>query len=168
MLGPEDIDRHVNLLAESIARGINRRRLFKVGAKGVFATVAGLTLGQLADVKKAFAATCTCDDNWTKGISCNNLGYTCPANGANCPSGCSLCANGDCSNNCPWQYGQWTSCSGLGSCGTGFQVCTDCKCPDCNHWCTCLSSCVCCTPCCRTPQEVAAELERISSLGANA
>lgn len=152
----DEFDKKISVLSESIARGLNRRQLLSRAAKGMAATAAGLALSQLTNLKSAFAVTCTC--SWYGGSGNANCPQAGGCPGGHCPSSCSTCASPTCG--CPWQYGEWVSCSGLGRCGTGFEVCTDCHCNGCNYLCTCLSQCICCSPCCQTPQEITAEMQR--------
>jgi hypothetical protein len=167
----EKFDRQISYLTESIARGISRRQVLTRTVKGVIATAAGTALGIFVNMKEAFAVTCTCD--WYGGsgnAGCPNH-PSCPGNGG-CPSGCSPCTsyNGQltCNNGtyaCGYSNGTWVSCTGLGYCGNGSRICTDCKCPDCSYVCTCLSACFCCNCC--TPQDVEKEMQRLKAMGAN-
>ncbi len=92
----EDFDKHVSILSESLARMLSRRKMVGSTIKGVFATVAAATAGQLTNVGEAFASHhCTCDDNWTLGKPCANLGHTCPHH-SGCPQGCVVCHSNDC------------------------------------------------------------------------
>ena len=75
----EDFDKNVSILMESFARTLGRRKMVGTTVKGVFATVAAATLGQFTGLGQALAScTCTCDDCWTNGVPCNNIGYNCP------------------------------------------------------------------------------------------
>jgi hypothetical protein len=138
----DTLDKHISNIAESMARRVNRRRVITRGIKGGFALVAGLALGQLSNLKEAFAVTCTC--NWAGGsgnANCPNVGG-CPAQG--CPSGCSICTTSSgCGTICNYASGFWVSCTGLGSCGKGYRLCRDCNCNGCNYICTCLSATIC-------------------------
>jgi hypothetical protein len=148
----EDFDRHVSIFSESLARRLGRRKMVGTAVGGLFTAIAAATVGQLTNVGDAFARSrhhhhhtttnCTCDYNWTRGSPCDSLHYPCPPNG--CPSGCSTCMMNDCGGGCPWNTGSWVSCSNQGPSGQGYQLCVDCKCPDCNHFCSCLSSCINC------------------------
>lgn len=60
MFDNQNFDSRVNLLAESVARKLNRRKLFANGTKGLFATIAGVALGQVVNIQQVFADTCTC------------------------------------------------------------------------------------------------------------
>jgi hypothetical protein len=133
--------------------------------KGVAIALAGATLGTFINFKDAFAAGCYC--NWYGGVSnanCPKKGG-CPPNG--CPSNCSPCTSSDVCNNgvnyCNYPNGHWTSCSGLGTCGNGYRICLDCKCPNCSYVCTCLSTCICCSCC--TPLDVENEMRRLAGTG---
>ena len=152
-----DLDRQLSLLAESVARRLNRRRFFVSAAKGVVATVAALTLGQVTGIKRAFANLGCCDGTdcgTTYGFACPNTIYP------GCPSECTICTSADrCLRGCPHPSGYWT-CNGLGTCQNGWTYCTDCKCPRCDQTCTCASLCHCCNCC--TPQDVAAEMKRLA------
>jgi len=160
----EDFDKHVSILSESLARMLSRRKMVGSTIKGVFATVAAATAGQLTNVGEAFASHhCTCDDNWTVGKPCANLGHTCPHH-SGCPQGCVVCHSNDCGGWCNWSTGKWVSCHGLGTCGKGYKICTDCKCLHCSHKCTCLSQCICCSCC--TSADVRNEMERLAAVGA--
>lgn len=155
----EEFDKNVSVLTESITRKIARRKLIGTTIKGLFATSAALTFGQLINVKQAFAASCTCDNNWTTGHLCSG----CPSS-ANCPSGCTVCTTTQsCGGWCNYSNGRWTSCTGQGTCGVGYKICTDCICPSCSNRCTCLSGCVCCNCC--THAEVEAEMKRLVAMG---
>jgi len=145
----ENFDNQISILTESFARKFDRRKMVGNTVKGLFATVAAATVGQLANVGEAFAVTCTCDDGWTTGHPCGNIGFSCPHNTSTtngCPSGCSVCtnANGGCGGFCTYSSGHWVSCSHLGSSGKGYKLCWDCKCPTCTHHCSCLSGCIGC------------------------
>jgi hypothetical protein len=93
----QELDNHISILSESVARGLSRRRFFSWVAKGVVAISAGLALGTLADLKNAFAScdsvgNCTC--HWAGGsgnANCPRVGG-CPtgAGGVYCPSGHTL------------------------------------------------------------------------------
>lgn len=165
----EDLDKNISLLTESVARSLGRRRLLVNTAKGLFATAASLTLGQLTNLKDAFAVTCTC--NWAcnsdgKNTNCAKQGG-CPRTG--CPSNCSICTTSSgCGTVCNYSGGYWVSCSGLCTCGGGYRLCTDCKCHNscsCPNVCTCLSQIFCCN-CCKK-SDVEAEMRRIAALYAS-
>jgi hypothetical protein len=138
----EGFDKHISVFTESLARKLDRRKMIRTSVTGLFTTVAAVTVGQLTNVGQAFAATCTCDNNWTNGHPCNTIGHACPSNG--CPSGCSVCHNNDCGGWCNWSSGHWVSCSHQGASGKGYRLCWDCKCTTCKHKCSCLSSCINC------------------------
>lgn|SRR5579863_779888 len=139
----ENFDKHISVFSESFARKLGRRKMIGASVTGVFATVAAATIGQLKNAGQAFAATtCTCDDHWTTGKSCNNLGHTCPHNG--CPAGCTVCHSNDCGGWCNWTSGHWVSCNHLGPTGKGYKLCWDCKCSTCTTKCSCLSACINC------------------------
>lgn len=158
MFDNQNFDSRVNLLAESVARKLNRRKLFANGTKGLFATIAGVALGQVVNIQQVFADTCTC--NWAYGHQCSG----CPLDAA-CPSGYSVCTTSSgCGSVCNYSNGQWISCSNQGQCGVGFRVCTDCRTNGCGYICTCLSGCICCNPCCRTAAEVKAEMQRLAAM----
>lgn len=143
----EDVDRQISLFSESLARRLGRRKMVGVTIGGLFTTIAAATVGQFAPLGEVFARSsqrnsCTCDYNWTGGSPCNSLGYPCPSNG--CPTNCSVCSHHDCGGACTWSSGRWVSCSHQGPSGQGYRLCWDCKCPDCHHYCSCLSSCIGC------------------------
>ena len=164
----EGIDKHISVLTESLARALSRRKVIEAGVKGVFATIAAGALGQLVDIKQAFAGcTCECDDCWTQGNPCNDFGHNCPTGAqGGCPSGCSICTSSDyCGGFCGYPSGYWVSCSGLCACHGGYRLCTDCKCPNCSVTCTCLSGIFCCNCC--TRQDVEAEMRRVAALYAS-
>lgn len=146
----EDFDKQVSIWSESFARRFNRRTMVGSTVKGLFATVAAVTVGQLTNFGNAFAATtCVCDRDWTAGNRCDAYGYPCPHKTSpnnGCPTGCSICttANGGCSGFCNWSSGHWVSCSNLGSSHKGYKLCWDCKCGTCKHVCSCLSGCINC------------------------
>ena len=159
----ENFDKSISILSEAFARVLSRRKMVATTVKGLFATLVAATLGQFLNVGEAFAITCTCDENWTTGSPCTNIGYPCPSYG--CPSGCTTCTSYDwCGGWCDYSNGKWVSCSGFGPCGKGYKVCRDCKCPDCNTKCTCLSHIVCYNCC--TPQDVKAEMQRLAAMSA--
>ena len=151
----KDPDKLVSNVSESIARGMQRRKFLSRSIKGVFATVAALSLGNLAGIKNAFALTCTCD--WAFEGQCTGTG----GSQQNCPSGCTTCTKTDsCSNWCNWTNGFWVSCSGFGPCKAGFEICRDCKCPNCSYVCTVLSG-ILCYGCC-TAKQVEDEMRRLA------
>lgn len=154
----EDFDKRVSVLSESFARMLSRRRVAGMTVKGLFATVAGATLGQVTGGAANASCYCTCDDCWTVGHHCDHIGFPCPPH--NCPTGCVTCHSGDCGGWCNWQSGKWVACSGLGKCGKGYRYCRDCKCPHCSHKCTCRSA-ITCENCC-TAQDVRNEMERLA------
>lgn len=143
----EKFDREVSHWSEKAARRISRRSVL---IKGAVAAISGVTIGEGFDLRGAEAA-CTC--SWAMGVDCANT-RACPFYGG-CPSGCRTCVSGSptygCNGWCPYYYGNWVSCSGLGG-GLGYMVCTDCDCnyrgtgdpPDCGNLCTCLSGCLNC------------------------
>ncbi len=156
----DDLDKHISIVTESVARALSRRTVLARATKGLVATIAGVTLGELMNVREAFAVSCNCHP--ANGTYCSN----CP-NGVGCPSGCSACTGTDyCGGWCTWDHGWWLSCSGLGSCGNGYRICTDCKCPNCGSnntsVCTCLSAIIC-QNCC-TREQVAAEARRLAAM----
>lgn len=160
----EDFDKNISIAAESLARKLNRRKMMTNTIKGVFATVAAATIGQFANIGQAFAVSCTCDDNWTNGSPCNNIGYPCPST-TGCPSGCAVCTNNDCGGWCNYSTGSWISCTGLGTCGNGYKKCVDCKCAGtCSKKCTCLGPCICCNCC--SAQDIRDEMHRLAALSA--
>ncbi len=159
----DDLDRQTSLGSEAFARAISRRGFVQKGVKGAFATIAGLSIGSLINVKSAFAVTCTC--HWACGRQCSSIGtgtYSqyCPSGCSTCvpSSGCYNCTVGG-ANLCPYSDGSWTSCTGLGTCQAGYRICRDCTCGSCNNACTVLSS-VICGNCC-SPQQVEAEMRRL-------
>ena len=163
----EDFDKNVSTLSESLARVIDRRKMLGTTVKGLSAVVVAAALGQFTNLGRAFANNCycECDDCWSTGQPCGNIGFTCPVDlSAKCPSSCSICIAYDCGGWCDYNNGSWIAyeCYNLGSCQKGYKLCTDCKCPDCNHKCTCLSTCICCSCC--TVQDVRAEMRRIDAL----
>jgi hypothetical protein len=165
----EEFDKQTSIVVESLARLITRRRVVTNSLKGVAAVVAGASLGTFIDFRDAFAAGCTC--NWYNGSGnancpshpgCNSSGS------ASCPSGCSPCTSSDvCRDSqgyyCNYSSGSWTSCTGQGSCGNGYRICIDCKCPNCSYVCTCLSNCICCN-CCKEA-DVENEMRRLAAAG---
>lgn len=166
----DQLDERTSRLTESVARAVSRRRVLVRTAKGIAATIAGVTLGQLIAVRNAFADSCSC--NWYGGsgnANCPSWPHPCPW-GQGCPSGCSVCTSSDVCRNgvyyCNYAGGSWGTCYG-GKCGNGHYVCTDCKCPNCSYVCTCLSQEFYCGNCC-TPQEVEAEMRRLVAGAATA
>jgi hypothetical protein len=158
----EYFDKHVSVFTESLARKLSRRKMVDRTVKGAFAAVAAVTIGQLTGIGDALASTsCTCDEGWTTGHSCTHNGYPCPDHG--CPTGCVKCYYPECDGWCNWSSSKWVSCTGLGTCGKGYKVCRDCKCPDCSNHCSCLSHTICRTCC--TPSDVHAEMERLAAIG---
>jgi hypothetical protein len=151
----EELDEHLSMLSESLARRLNRRKALVNTAKGLFATVTGITLGQLTNITNAFAVTCDC--HWAQGHQC-----ACGGTGSQCPSNCTTCTNSNwCNGVCNYPNGHWVSCSGLGTCGNGYKICIDCQCPNCSYLCTCLSTCICCNCC--NPKDVEAEMRRVTA-----
>ncbi len=150
----EELDKHLSIFSESFARRLNRRKALANTAKGLFATVAGITLGQLTNITNAFADSCTCTGNI---CTCT------PTN--QCPSGCTTCTSSSGCSYCPWPNGAWVSCSGFGICGNGYRVCIDCKCGSgtCSQstFCTCLSGIIC-GNCCNS-KDVEAEMRRLAA-----
>ncbi len=140
----EEFDKQVSILSESFARKFNRRKMMSGTIKGVFATVAAASIGQLTNLGQAFAQSCTCDEGWTQGHPCNYWGYPCPSNG--CPSGMKVCYKPNCGGWCDYTSGHWVSCSGLGASHKGYKLCWDCtnvRNP-CKPKCSCLSTCIGC------------------------
>src|SRR5574337_1838818 len=110
----EEFDKQISIWSESFARKFNRRKMVGGAVKGVVATIAAATVGQLANFGEAFAATCTCDDGWTTGHPCGHYGFPCPHNASlvdGCPSGCSVCMHPSCGGWCTYTSGHWVSCS---------------------------------------------------------
>lgn len=140
----EEFDKQISVWSESFARKFNRRKVVGGAVKGVVATVAAATVGQLANFGEAFAATCTCDENWTQGHPCNYWGYPCPSDG--CPSKMEVCTKPMCGGWCDYSNGHWVSCSGLGTNHKGYKLCWDCtlKTNPCHPKCSCLSACIGC------------------------
>jgi hypothetical protein len=68
-----ELDRQINLLAESAARKLTRRHALTKGVKTSFAVMAGLAGGVGLAIKEA-EATCTCD--WAQGRRCSQS--SCP------------------------------------------------------------------------------------------
>jgi hypothetical protein len=135
-----ELDKQINLLAESTARKLTRRRALTKGVKSAFAVMAGLAGGVGLAIKEA-EAVCTC--TWAQGRRCSQT--SCPQLGG-CPTNYSRCTSADwCSGWCPYPNGYWVSCSGLGA-GNGYKLCTDCKANirQCDYLCTCLSDCIHC------------------------
>ena len=158
----EEFDKRISILSESLARALNRRKIVGNTVKGLFATVAGATLGRLTSPGEASAAcACTCDDCWTNGHPCNHYGYPCPSH--YCPGGCTTCTRHNwCGGWCSYSSGKWVSCSGLGVCGQGYRICRDCKCPNCRVKCSCRSA-ITCYSCC-SAADIRNEAERIAAL----
>lgn len=158
----EEFDKRVSVWSESFARMLNRRKMAGMAVKGIFASVAAATLGQIVGVGEAQASChCTCDDCWTTGHHCDHIGHPCPPH--NCPTNCVICHSGDCGGWCNYKTGKWVSCSGLGTCGKGYRICTDCKCLHCNHKCTCRSAIICANCC--TAADVKNEMEQLARAG---
>src|SRR5436305_10253533 len=106
----EDFDKNISIFTESIARRLSRRKMVGTTVKGVFATVAAATIGQVVNLGQAFAVTCTCDQNWTTGHRCGFWGFPCPQNTSltnGCPSSCPVCIRPDCGGWCEWSSGHW-------------------------------------------------------------
>jgi hypothetical protein len=146
-------DDGVGHIAEHAYRTLSRRAVVRGGLVSGTAGLAALAIGE----RPAAAATCDCGPT-SRCSGCRSTG---------CPSGYSLCkgsGTSNCFNNqgfrCEWPSGSWVACSGFGACHNGYQLCYDCIGPGgCAHWCTCLSSCICCNCC--SPAEVRAEQKRI-------
>lgn len=137
-MGDKVSDKQISIWAESIARLMQRRKFLAQGLKGVGAAAAAIAIGSFAGVRHAFAQTCTCD--WAFSGQCTGSGpYE-----DDCPSGCTICTSSDnCSGWCNWSSGAWVSCNGFGSCGNGYRMCIDCKCPNCSDVCTVLTGIIC-------------------------
>jgi hypothetical protein len=157
----EEMDKYISSLSESVARSMDRRQILKKGIKGVFAATAGMALGQFANIKNAFAVTCTC--NWAGGSGNANCPKSsgCPlGSSAGCPTGYSVCTSSSgCGTICNWPGGRWVSCTGLGTHGHGYKLCTDCNNSGCADVCTCLSGIICYN--CSTQKEVEEEMRRL-------
>jgi hypothetical protein len=157
----KDIDESVSQLLESLARFNERRRFVKNTVKGVFAILTGLSVAQFTGLKEAFAASCTC--SWLFGqVNCPGTSGCPPIGG--CPSAYSVCTSSNDPNHlCPYYSGSWISCSGLGTCGQGFRICTDCfhlsLCG--GDYCTCQSG-ILCGYCC-SKQAVEEEMHRVAA-----
>jgi hypothetical protein len=164
----DEFDKQVSILSESIVRSLSRRRMLGTAVKGTIVTLAGASLGIFTGLRNAFAAGCTC--NWYGGGSnanCPSWPNACNIGGVVCPSGCSPCTSSDvCKEShspfsyCNYPNASWTSCTGLGTCGNGYKICVDCKCPNCSYVCTCLSVCYCCNCC--NPKDVEIEMRRLA------
>jgi hypothetical protein len=72
---------------------------------------------------------------------------------------------------CEWPEGEWIAYHRLGQ-GYGYQACMDCvkhqgndiSAADCDGWCTCLSTCICCE--CTSAADVEAEMRRLGQVPA--
>lgn len=152
-----NFDSKVGDLAERASRSVTRRHAVRMALVGGATGIAALTVG----VDPALADACTNNCGPTR--RCSN----CPSDG--CPSGYSLCKGsmtGNCFNNqgyrCEWPSGYWQACNRLGQ-GYGSENCYDCIGPGgCADWCTCLSSCICCS--CQDAADVLAEQMRVQQL----
>lgn len=147
-------DDKIGLAGEEVVRVVTRRKLLGRMVKIVPAAFAGASVGSIARFKDVFAS-CTCSYI----AVCNG---SCPSGG--CPSGYSTCCrdNGGYGCGCVYYISQgchWVGCSNQGTCGNGYELCTDCWKGSCGTACTCKSSCICCGCC--TPAEVATEHARI-------
>ena len=155
----DQFDKRISVFSEAIVRKLTRRKAAGKLIKGTFAVMAAGTIGLFLHPDEAFASSCTCDDNWRNGVPCGG----CPST-ANCPSDCTVCTTAQsCGGWCNYPNGRWTSCTGQGTCGAGYKICTDCICPNCNSRCTCLSGCFCCSCC--TKADVEAEMRRLAEMG---
>lgn len=174
----ESFDARVGSMAERATRRMTRRDALRAGVVGGAAGIAALTLGQspaLASASIPYSPGCG------PTVRCGG----CPANG--CPGGYTLCkitslcgtppsfggSGGGVSNNqgkwCEWPAGEWIAYQHLGH-GYGYQACMDCvRTPineaNCDGWCTCLTTCICCQ--CLTAADVRAEMKRIGQLAAH-
>ncbi len=110
---------------EQISNGVSRHRFLNRAARGVFATVAALALGNLG-VKTAFAGCwgalncCGC-----QAVPCSNCsGLSGPQQ---CPTNWSLCTGSynapTCNSYCYYPNGYW-SCPGPNG---AVSYCTDCR-----------------------------------------
>lgn len=155
----DDLDRQLGQVVESAARVLDRRKFLSRTIKGIFAAVAGITVGEFINIQSA-AAACNPTCNWVNGNHCSG----CPFYGG-CPSTYNVCtqSSGCGGNLCPYPNGQWTvsGCDHVGKCFMGFYLCTDCMIGDCTGLCTCLSGCICCSCC--TPADVEAEMRRLTA-----
>jgi hypothetical protein len=138
-------------LSEQVARRVNRRDALRRAVLGGTTGLAALALG----TSPAQAAGCWCGPTRRCG-SCPEVG---------CPPGHQLCTSkiANCVNTqgfpCEWPSGSWIACVNLGK-GMGYKVCYDCiGASGCEHWCTCLSECICCH--CASPADIRAEQKRL-------
>jgi len=110
---------------EKISNHISRRQFLEVSAKGIFATLVALALGNL-QLQPVFASQLLC---------CDESGNLCPGcpyygGGGPCPSGYVKCMKPSCSY-CYYYSGSWT-CQGT------LVTCNDCwKNSNCSTACTC-------------------------------
>lgn len=76
----DDLDRQLGQVVESAARVLDRRKFLSRTIKGIFAAVAGITVGEFINIQSA-AAACNPTCNWVNGNHCSG----CPFYGG-CPS----------------------------------------------------------------------------------
>lgn len=137
------MDDHDGLLRksfESLSNGVSRHRFLEKAAKGIFATMAALALGNVG-IQTAFATwgSCNCCSTFSSGYQCGG----CPSPGGpqQCPStsysygSYTPCTYHNCPSNgyCYYDNGWW-SCP----CGSKTSYCTDCVwlsngVPQCNY-----------------------------------
>lgn len=140
----DEIDRQLNLLAETAARKVSRRQAMSRMFRGVVGATAALSVGKLAfGSDEAQAGTCC---TYMCGQHCNAISSSkCPQRwGCYCPSGFAKCRSSDC-RDCPYVVACWASTNPACGCNGRRRFCTDCKrlgrpcrCP---HYCTCVSDC---------------------------
>lgn len=163
--GPKSPDEQGKPFLEGLARRLDRRTFLDRALRTGFALAAGLALGttQIVEVLAANGNCKAC--SFPQGRGCGSLGYSCPT-ALKCPTGCKYCTStaGCSSYGCIYSSGHWTV-TGCGYCGQGSIQCSDCVCPSTqscssSNVCGCRSGCVCCNCC--SPQDVAAEMQRLA------
>lgn len=114
-------------LAESLARGVDRRKFLRIAADAAFIGVAWFAL-DWKNVPIALASHTACNATKLGVYSCS------PPCGRNCaPSNCNgeLCANGcspsDCGGYSDLSHFCW--CTDVGCSPNGYYICCDCCCP---------------------------------------
>ncbi len=149
---------------EEFAREIDRRAFLRRALEVGFGLFAGAALGssRIISVLAADGGCKSCSP--LNNTYCGALGYPCSTSAApGCPTGCRICENSYCSH-CGYPAGYW-SVTGCGTCKNGTEYCTDCVCPSnascAAGGCTCRSGCICCNCC--TPQDIVAELTRVTA-----
>jgi len=123
-----DHDELVRESFERLSNGVSRHRFLSTVAKGMFATIAALTVGSL-EARGALASISCCSSTAVECSGCpGGTGPNCPNNYYKCLHPSSNCAY------CEWSNGYWLGCNQT-------KYCTDCiQNGQCWSACTCQSA----------------------------